>query len=74
MSGDIHKENYIITYFHLLGAVLVFVGHWFILCGYNVPLFFDQGIQGWGVHLLFFISGYLAWNSISRRENVDWKG
>lgn len=78
----ITKENPLITYCHLLGAMMVFVGHWYYILGLTPPTIFGKGIQGCGVWILFLISGFLSGNSISRSfilkdenngRNVEWK-
>lgn len=69
----ITRENPIITYCHLLAALMVFTGHWYALLGKEYLAIGGKPIQGWGVRILFLISGFLSWNSISQKETVDWK-
>lgn len=69
----ITRENPIITYCHLLAALMVFTGHWYALLGKDYPTILGKSIQGCGVWILFLISGFLSWNSISRKDNADWK-
>lgn len=63
----ITRENPLITYCHLLAALMVFTGHWYLLLGMSSPTILGKGIQGCGVWILFLVSGFLSWNSMSRK-------
>jgi peptidoglycan/LPS O-acetylase OafA/YrhL len=47
----------------LIGALMVLIGHGFIITGHAAPLLFGRGIHQLGIWLFFAVSGYLITQS-----------
>lgn len=64
------------TIIHILSALLVMLGHQFVIMGQTAPLIFGMQLHTLGVRILFLVSGYLVSMSYCRstsRRNFLWK-
>jgi peptidoglycan/LPS O-acetylase OafA/YrhL len=60
------RRSAVFDYTRLVGAVLVLVGHAYVLLGFHPPTVAGTGIHEIGVKLFFAVSGYLiaaSWNA-----------
>ena len=57
------------TMIHIVAALLVIVGHEYVLLGMAPPTIFDNQVHGLGVKILFLVSGYLVSISYTRADN-----
>ena len=63
------KENNF-SAIHLGAALLVVLGHQYVLMGSSVPLIFGVDINGFGVRIIFVMSGYLITESYMRSKSA----
>lgn len=63
------KENNFSS-IHLGAALLVVLGHQYVLMGSSVPLIFGVDINGIGVRIIFVMSGYLITESYMRSKSA----
>lgn len=59
--GEARSNNF--TFIHLLGALLVILGHMFYIAGSTPITFCDNGVQTIGCKMIFVLSGYLVTKS-----------
>lgn len=64
---DFKKNNF--TIIHIVAALMVLVGHQFVLMGQSQLIFFGMDMHGLGVRILFMVSGYLVSASYFRSKN-----
>lgn len=57
-------------FLRLVGAVLVIVGHGYILQGEAAPKIFTVSVSTWGVYIFFSLSGYLIAGSFDRDPRI----
>lgn len=57
------------TFVHIFGALLVIVGHQYVLMGRAVPTVFGMALHTLGVSMLFVVSGYLITASYFRKHS-----
>lgn len=58
------------TMIHIMAALMVMVGHQFILTGNSAPSIMGMSFHGLGVKILFLVSGYLVSASFIREPNI----
>lgn len=64
------------TMIHITAAIMVVVGHQFVLLGLTPPTLLGIDIHGLGVRILFLVSGYLVSISYSNSKSIGsyvWK-
>lgn len=62
-------KNNNITFIHIMAALMVILGHEYVLLGYEAPKIFGFSIHTLGVRTLFLISGLLVSRSYIRNNN-----
>lgn len=62
------KNNF--SFVHMIGALMVVLGHQYVLMGYSAPTILGMDIHGLGVRIIFVISGFLVTESFMRSKNV----
>lgn len=63
------KWNNNFTIMHIVAAIMVILGHQFVLMGYPNLCVFDNTVHGLGVSILFLVSGFLVSQSYFRTKN-----
>lgn len=69
-QNQLMNRNNNFTMIHIMAAIMVIIGHQFVLTGSTPPFILGHDIHGLGVRILFSVSGYLVSTSFIRTNSI----